>query len=103
MLIQFKYLDTLNKKEHDKLLIEQFDSQFIMSKLYGLELHKIRDCFTKFGNKLILNNFILLIMKLISFELDEVPFIINGLRELAISIEKDGYISFENFITYYME
>ena len=74
-----------------------------MSKLYGLELHKIRDCFAKYGNKLIPNNFILLIMKLISFELDEVPFIINGLRELANSIEKDGYISFENFITYYME
>lgn len=79
-------------------MIEIFNSDFIMSKLYGLEIHKIKEYFTKFGNKIKVGGFILIIMKLIQFSLDEVVYLINGLRELGEEIAVENILTFDSFI-----
>jgi hypothetical protein len=42
-----------------------FNSEYILSKLYGLELHKIKEFFIRFGNKIKIAGFVLMLIKLI--------------------------------------
>ncbi len=42
-----------------------FNTDYILSKLYGLELHKIKEFFVKYGNKIKIAGFVLLLLKLI--------------------------------------
>lgn len=41
-------------------------------------------------------------MRLYPFQLDEVPYVINGLRELGEELAIDGLVTFEQFVAYYM-
>ncbi|CAD8068695.1 unnamed protein product [Paramecium primaurelia] len=101
-LLSYHFQQTIHKKAHEKLLVEMFNTDYILSKLYGLELHKIKEYFVKFGNRIKISGFVLLLLKLIQFQLDEVPYMINGLRELAEKIAQNGIITFEQFVAYYM-
>lgn len=95
-------IESLFRKAHDRSLFEIFSGDFIISKLYGLELHRIKESFARFGNRIKVEGFVLIIMRLYPFQLDEVPYVINGLRELGEELAIDGLVTFEQFVAYYM-
>ncbi|CAD8098224.1 unnamed protein product [Paramecium sonneborni] len=71
-LLSYLFQQTIHKKAHERLLVEMFNTDYIFSKLFGLELHKIKEYFVKCGKKRKFSGFELLLLKLIQFQLEEV-------------------------------
>jgi hypothetical protein len=67
---------------HGRYYVDVMDMEFVSSKLYGLELHKLKEFFAR-GHDLI-NMEVMMISMLILLKtaVDEAPFMLNAIREI---------------------
>ena len=45
--MRFTRIETVDKEEHGTYFVEMYTEEFVTSKLYGLELHKLKEFFVK--------------------------------------------------------
>lgn len=57
-----------------------YNEEFIASKLYGLELHKLKEFFIKADDYINEKVFIVMTFKILSCQAEESPFVLNGVR-----------------------
>lgn len=75
-------VETIDKNEHGTSCVLIYGTEFISSKLYGLELHKLREFFAKGDDYLSREVFVVMMFKLLECKPEESPYILNGVRDL---------------------
>lgn len=66
--------------------LDIYNEEFIVNKLYGLELHKLKEFFMKAEDYINEKLFVVVTFKLLHCTPEEAPYILNGLRELFNTI-----------------
>ncbi len=59
-----------------------YNHDYVISKLYGFELHKLKEYFAKTKDFINKEVFCLALFKLLKCTIEEAPFVFNGIREL---------------------